>query len=408
MTTSTLDPSTRRRSLGPGAATALQAIILITFMAASSAPSPIYRIYQQQWDLAPSTLTILFGVYAASLLVALLVVGRISDHVGRKPTVLAALIGVSLAMVLFLVAENAGTVLVARVVQGLATGTATGALAAGLLDTARAHGGLINSVSPVAGMALGALGASLLVEFAPIPMRLVFLLLLVAFIGQAFALTVLPETAARRPGAVASLRPRIGVPPRARRTLFLVGPAAVAAWALGGFYLSLGPSLAQLVTGSDSALTGGLLVFTLTSSGAVAVFLLRSAAPRRLIRIGSSALLGGLAITLLGVSMGSALLFYPGTVLAGIGFGCGFLGAMRTLIPLAEPHERAGLMSTFYIVCYLGNCVPAVIAGIAANSIGVPAATGYFGAAVILLALVAFLGTLLRQDTPSTNPPPAA
>ncbi|WP_150253357.1 MFS transporter [Nocardiopsis deserti] len=380
---------------------ALQAAVLITFLAASSAPTPLYALYQDTWGLPSSTLTFVFGVYALALLAALLLVGRLSDHVGRRPVVLGAIALETASMAVFLVADGPGALITARVVQGLATGIATGALGASLLDTSPARGPLINSVAPVAGMAAGALGSGALVQYAPEPMRLVYVVFIVLLLAQAVGIRALAETAPRRPGALASLRPAIGVPEQARRAMLVAAPIDIAVWALGGFYLSLGPSLTRAVTGSTAPLTAGAAVFTLTISGAAAVLILRSAPATRVMLIGATALATGIAITLAGAHLGLSAAFFTGTAVAGIGFGAGFQGAVRTVVPLAAPHERAGLMSSFYLLSYLAMCLPAITAGIAVDALSLITVTSYYGAALIALAALAAVGTfIVHRATP--------
>ncbi|WAE75728.1 transposase [Streptomonospora nanhaiensis] len=291
------------------------------------------------------------------------------------------------------------TLIAARVVQGLATGIATGALGAGLLDTAPGRGPLINSVAPIAGMAAGALGSGALVQYLPEPMRLVYVVLIVLLLSQAVGIRALNETAARRPGALASLRPNIGVPQQARRAMLVAAPIDIAVWALGGFYLSLGPSLTSAVTGSTAPLAAGAAVFALTISGAAAVLVLRSAPATRVMLIGATALATGIAITLAGVHLGVTTAFFAGTAVAGIGFGAGFQGAVRTVVPLAATHERAGLMSSFYLLSYLAMCLPAITAGIAVDALSLVTVTGYYGAALIALAVLAAVGTFVVHRT---------
>lgn len=64
------------------------AITLLSFLAASTAPTPLYHLYQDQLHFSAAVLTLIFGVYALSLLAALLTVGSLSDHLGRKPVIL--------------------------------------------------------------------------------------------------------------------------------------------------------------------------------------------------------------------------------------------------------------------------------------------------------------------------------
>lgn len=368
-------------------ALALYGLTVGTFFAASSAPTPLYRIYQQVWGFSSGTLTLVFASYAFSLLIALLTTGALSDHLGRRPVILGALCLEAVAMGAFITAHGVGILIAARVIQGFATGVAASALGAALLDVGRARGALVNSVGPVIGMGIGALGASLLVEHAPWPRQLVYLLLLAMFAMQAVGVMRTPESVRPRPGVLRSLRPRVRVPQAARGALWRVAPADIAVWALGGFYLSLGPSLARLVTGSDAASTGGWMVFLLTACGSAAVLCLRRWSAPHLLGLGASILPVGLMTTLAGVHLRYPAVFFLGTAIAGTGFGTTFQGALRSTLPLAEPHERAGLMAAFYVLSYLAFSLPALAAGAAAHRFGLAPTTDVYACTLALLAL---------------------
>ena len=373
------------------------AITLLTFLAASSAPTPLYHLYQEGLHFSSGMLTLVFGVYALSLLAALLTVGSLSDHLGRKPVIFAALALNMLAMLLFINESGVAWLIAARTLQGFATGMATAVLGAALLDTDRQQGPLVNSVAPLLGMACGAMGSSLLVEFAPLPTQLIYWTLLALMLGQAMYVWRLPETVSRIPGALASLRPTLHVPPQARRALWLSLPVDVAVWAMGGFYLSLAPSLVRAATGSTSNLIGGGLVAVLTLSGALMIFSLRNRPAHKVLRLGASLLAVGVALILVAVHSASLPLFFIATLIAGSGFGAGFLGALRSVVPLALPHERAGLMSAFYVLSYLAFCLPSLLAGNLIRSFGLIATTDGYGVVLIVLTLGALAG-LLRQD----------
>ena len=373
------------------------AITLLTFLAASSAPTPLYHLYQEGLHFSSGMLTLVFGVYALSLLAALLTVGSLSDHLGRKPVIFAALALNMLAMLLFINESGVAWLIAARTLQGFATGMATAVLGAALLDTDRQQGPLVNSVAPLLGMACGAMGSSLLVEFAPLPTQLIYSTLLALMLGQAVYVWRLPETVSRIPGALASLRPTLHVPPQARRALWLSLPVDVAVWAMGGFYLSLAPSLVRAATGSTSNLIGGGLVAVLTLSGALMIFSLRNRPAHKVLRLGASLLAVGVALILVAVHSASLPLFFIATLIAGSGFGAGFLGALRSVVPLALPHERAGLMSAFYVLSYLAFCLPSLLAGNLIRSFGLIATTDGYGVVLIMLTLGALAG-LLRQD----------
>ncbi|MBY8947888.1 MULTISPECIES: MFS transporter [unclassified Pseudomonas] len=377
------------------------AVTLLTFLAASSAPTPLYHLYQEGLHFSAGMLTLIFGVYALSLLAALLTVGSLSDHLGRRPVIFTALLLNMLAMVLFINESSVAWLIAARTVQGFATGMATAVLGAALLDTDRQQGPLVNSVAPLLGMACGAMGSSLLVEFAPLPTQLIYWTLLALMLVQALCVWRLPETVQRIPGALASLRPTLHVPPQARRALWLSLPVDVAVWAMGGFYLSLAPSLVRAATGSTSNLIGGGLVAVLTLSGALMIFTLRNRPASKVLRLGAMLLAVGVAMILTAVHSASLPLFFIATLIAGSGFGAGFLGALRSVVPLALPHERAGLMSAFYVLSYLAFCLPSLLAGNLIRRFGLIATTDGYGAVLILLALGALIALLLQDSAKS-------
>lgn len=385
------------RLMTPGTSLAFQISTLGAITMASSAPTPIYRIYQEHWALTPVWVTLVFAAYAISLLVALLTVGALSDYVGRRPVIFAALVMVALAMVVFVEADSVAALITARTIQGFATGIAASTIGAAILDTHRAHGSLLNSVVPVTGTATGSLTSGLLVTYAPLPTQLIYLLLLAIFAIQAVLVWWMPETAARRPGALASLWPTVVVPPRARQALLLVSPGNIAIWALCGFYLSLMPSLLRISTGSNSPLVGGLAVSVLTFSGAAAMLGVRTWAAASIPTRSMSALIIGVGLMLYGVSNGSILLLMIGTIIAGLGFGAGFFGSIRTVVPLALPHERAGLLSMIFVVCYLAFSLPTIIAGLFIPALGLPLTMYVYGGIVILLAAASLLALLLSN-----------
>lgn len=378
------------------AAIRLHVTTLIAFITASSVPTPLYPLYQEAFGLTPFVLTVVFGVYPLALLVALLLFGALSDRTGRRPVILAALALEVVAMGLFLGAQGAGWLIAARVVQGFATGLATASLGAALIDADREVGALVNSVAPMAGLGIGALGSGLLARFAPAPLQLGFMLVLAVFLAQALRTRLAPETLTTPSARPFSLRPRIEVPRQVRSALLAVTPINVAIWALGGFYLSLMPSLIASIAGEAATWMGGAAVAALTMSGAAAVLLLRSWPQSRALHAGSLALVVGTLTVLAGVDLGRADLLLVGSAVAGVGFGGGFLGAVRTIMPLAKPHERAGLMAAFYIESYVAHVLPAIAAGYAVGAIGLVTTANVFGAAIILLAAAGGVRLLLR------------
>src|SRR5919201_6362331 len=227
---------------------------------------------QAEFRFSSTILTALFAAYILVLVVSLLVFGSLSDYVGRRRVIAAGLAAGAVGCVLFLIAHGVGPLFAARALQGLAVGLISGAASAALFDL-RPDGGaapLVSSAAPTGGQALGAIGASALAQYAPAPTHLVWWLLLGAFVIGIPAVLAMQEPGRARPGAVASLRPRVSVPRAARGAFAVAVPGLVGVWALGGFYLSLGPSLAAQLLHSENLLWGGVLIFLLTGLGAAA------------------------------------------------------------------------------------------------------------------------------------------
>jgi predicted MFS family arabinose efflux permease len=384
-------------TLSRNAAFYLQLSIIVAFLAGSSAPTPLYPIYQAAWGFSAVAVTLVFGIYALAVLASLLTVGSLSDHVGRRPVLIVAALMQVGAMLVFATAHGLGALLAARVIQGLATGGAAAAVGAGLLDLDRSRGTVANAVGPMLGTASGSLLSGILVQLLPAPTQLIYLVLAVVFAAQAIGVAVMPETATPRPGALASLRPQFRLPPQARDAMLLATPALIAAWALGGFFGSLGPALVRRLAGSTSVTLGGLALTVLAFGGATAAFLTLQRSSRSVLTLGNSGLIAGVVAILFAVASSSTVLFFAGTVIAGVGFGAAFQGAIRTVLPLAAPHERAGVLSVIYVVSYLAMGLPAVLGGLrAVHGGGLLGTAREYGFVVIALAALALAGTLAQ------------
>jgi hypothetical protein len=378
----------------------LLASLIVSMLAASAAPTPLYAFYQREWGFTPITTTIVFGVYAVAVLVSLLFAGRLSDYAGRRPVLLVALAVQVLALLVYASASGVGELMAARVIQGLSTGAALGAIGAGMLDINRDRGALANALSPGIGTGTGALLSGLFVQFLPAPAHLIYLVLAGVIVVQAVGVALLRETVTTSRVPASALVPEVRLPRSVRGPVLAAAPVLFAVWALAGLYGALGPSLVQTLTGSGNVVLGGASMTTLAVTAAASVYLLRNAPARAVMLTGIGALVGGVAITLIALGTGSAALFFAGTAVSGIGFGSGFQGGIRTVVPLAAPHERAGLLSLLFVVSYLGMGLPAVAAGfLAVHGAGLTGAARDYGVALIVLAALA-LAALLRNRQP--------
>src|ERR1700722_12837821 len=254
----------------------LLASLIVSLLAASSAPTPLYAIYQQRWGFSPITTTIVFGVYALAVLASLLTLGRLSDYAGRRPVLLAALAVQVASMVVFATAGGVGELLLARVIQGLSTGAALGAIGAAMLDIDRERGALANAMSPGIGSGSGALLSALFVQYLPAPTHLIYLALIGVIGLQAAGVALLRETVTRGRVPAAALVPELRLPRSVRGPVLAAAPVLFAVWALAGLYGALGPALVRTLTGSASVVLGGGSLTLLTATAVTAVYLLRN------------------------------------------------------------------------------------------------------------------------------------
>ncbi|MET0967621.1 MAG: MFS transporter [Tardiphaga sp.] len=362
--------------------------------ASSGAATPLYRLYQQSMHLSPLMISLVFAVYAISLLAALLTIGGLSDYVGRRPVIFGGLLLNAAAMILFAYASDVGQLILARAVQGVCVGTATTAFGAAILDTDRKRGPLFNSITAFLGLMAGTLGATVLVTFAPDPLHLVYEVLLALTVVMMALLFVMPETVSRKAGALASLRPHVSVPAQSRAALLRITPANIATWALGGFALSLMPTVVATAMGVSAPWVGGAVVTTLLLAAAVTVGALRQLQARRLLVLGTAALAVGVVVTLLGIWQHGVAVLFAGSVIAGFGFGASFAGSLSALLPTAEAHQRAGLLATFYVQSYLAFSLPALAAGVAVPYAGLDVVAYAYGAVVVVLSVMSMIAAL--------------
>ena len=385
----------------------LAAAVIGLALFASGTPSPLYGTYSEIWGFSSLVLTLVYATYAFGVLATLILAGRLSDEVGRRPILLVSAAALALVTVPFMLADSVAWLFVARGIQGLATGLALSAAAAALLDLHPRRDpvavGLVNGVASTVGMGTGVLVSAAIVQFLPAPRVLPYVLLALLFIAVLAAAWRLPEPVAVAPGARFHLTPaRPYVPPVARRPFLLAALAVPSSWSIGGLFLSLGPELSAIVYQSQSHLLAGIAVFMLAGTAAVAQVACGRSAPWAAAVYGSIALAVGMALIVTAAASTSPVLFTVGTIVTGGGFGVAFLGGLRSLSVAIPPEHRAATMSAFYVVAYASLSLPAVIAGIVVGSLGVQETFEVFGAAIAILAL------LVAREAWRTRPPAAA
>jgi MFS family permease len=378
--------------------------VFATFFLASGAPTPLLVLRQQEWGFSAGTLTFAFSVYALALLAALLVGGSLSDHVGRRPVLLAALYGELASMLVFLFAPNISWVIVARVLQGIATGVGTSAFNAAIVEHAPASlkklAGGIAAASVAGGLGLGALLTGAAVQFTAGANSLVFGILAAVMVIAIPFVGFTAETAATRPGAIRSLTPRVTLPIHVRREFYAGIPVQIAGWMIPAFWLGLSPTVLRLHFGLDGGLITGFTAFLGPFTSAIASFVFGRYAARQSTLVGAVLVLAGMGVVLVGVTAAWLPIVWIGAVIGGFGFGGAFGGKVRLIAPRVAAHERGSTFAAIYTVGYLSFAIPVIIAGQLAPRWGLMPTFELYASAVIALAAAGALiqAVLARRD----------
>ncbi|GGN62248.1 MFS transporter [Streptomyces albiflavescens] len=381
--------------------------VVFVVMAASSAPSPLYGLYQQQWHFGTATSTIIYACYALGAVLTLLLAGGLAEHLGTQRTIVVALATIVVSFLAFLLATGAWALCLARLIQGVAVGLLTSSAGSALADLHRDRShraaAASNSAATSTGIALGAVFSGLAVQFAPAPLVTPFVVLTVLSLGGLALVRAIPAWQIV-PERLRPWRPRglrMGAEPRG--ILLRVAPMVIAGWAVVGMYLALGVDLvAGLLHTSDRAMSS-LVILVVQGCGGIAPMLLRRLGDRAASVTGCALLVAGVGVSVVGFDTAHALLFFSGAAITGAGFGLSFMGSTSTVTAAVIAGGHPQLLPGFFALAYLAVSVPVVALGAAASRFGVAAAFSGFGLLVALLAMVAG-ASAVRRGRPASQP----
>lgn len=374
-------------------------------MVAASAPSPFYPRFAEELGLAPVATTLIFSVYAFTMLTALLVAGAVSDAVGRRPVVSAGSLLVAVSLLLFWQADGLAMLIVARALQGVAAGLLLPAVSAMVVDSASPlrpqSASLWNTIAGMIGLATGAITAAIVLDVAADPERVVFGSLAAAFVLIAAAVWAADEPVRSSRGRARLTVPRLFVPAHLRPALSAALPAIIASWATNGLFLALGSSVVAGVFGATSHAQQSSAIPVFAIAGVVTAVSLRQRSARFVSVYGTAALGIGTALSLGALALQSLPVYVAAVAVMGSGFGTTFMGVLKTLMPRVDPSQRAAVMAVIYAVSYLAFGVPTIIAGLLAPIISLAGAMITLGALIVLLCLIATVKRLRVRELAS-------
>jgi MFS family permease len=383
----------------------LLAYAFAAIMVGTTLPTPMYALYAQQMHFAVVTTTVIYATYAGGVLFTLLAFGRWSDAIGRRPVLLAGVVFALTSAVVFLVADSVPVLLVGRVLSGLSAGIFTGTATAAVIEAApekwRSRAAAVATVANIGGLGIGPLLAGLLVEYAPAPLHLSFIVHIVLALLAGAAVLIVPETS-QRTGSIGVQR--LSVPPEVRAVFVVASLAAFAGFAVTGLFAAVAPSFVSQIVGIDNHAVAGLIAGSIFFASAVAQIAARNLDPQRAVAIGCAILVVGMVILALALQLSSLLGLVAAAVVAGIGQGISFSRGLAAVAERTPADRRAEVSSTYFVVAYVAISLPVVGEGVAAQHWGLQTAGVTFAIAVAILSAVCLVGILVLETRQSRRP----
>lgn len=391
----------RRRGFG----FALTATMLM--MIAAGAPSPFYPELAAQFELPPVAITLIFAVYAFTMLATLLLTGALSDTVGRRPVIAAGSVVLAASLVLFWQSGGLAMLLSARALQGIAAGLLLPALSAMVVDFAPPRqseaASLWNTIAAMTGLGIGAITSAFALDLVVDASSAVFGTLAVVSLLAAAVVWATPEATRSTRSTrvhVERTRSRLAVPAKLRRPLGVAVPAIIAGWATNGLFLALGSSLLGQEFGATTHAQRSVAIPIFAAAGIITSVLLHRRSARLVSVYGTSALGVGTALSLLALALNSLPVYLLTVAVVGTGFGTAFMGVLKTLMPRVSPNQRAAVMAVIYTVSYLAFGVPTIVAGLLVPMVTLRGAMTAVGVVIVVLCAVATVKRLRIRDVP--------
>ena len=395
------------RGVGHSVGFWIVAAVFVVTMAYSTVPTPLYPLYEQRDGFPVSLVTVIYSAFAVGVMLSLCLFGHVSDWFGRRPMLLIA-VGISIASAgMFLLWPETAGLIAARAVNGVSIGifsaTATAHLGE-LRAIARPQESTVFATSVagaanLGGLALGSLIGGLLADALPDPLVIPHAVFLVLLVIAAIALLSVPETVAR-PSPLPRYRPQKLSVPRAGRRIFGVAAfGAFAGFAVFGLFSSLIPTFLAGEFGERDHLLAGVTVFAIFGASAAGQLALVSTRLRTQLTIAVLAC----AIGLVGVALGALLpqiaLFIGGGVVAGLGVGVLFRGAIGTALAVAEPGHAGETVALLFLIAYAGPVIPVLAVGIGLAF--APALAVLLAFVALVLAATVWAGLTMRRSAPA-------
>lgn len=385
----------------------IAAAALLIAMVGTTLPTPLYAIYQQRLGFDASWLTIIFSIYAAGVIAALLAVGSWSDQLGRRPMLLAGLLMGAISAVIFLCTDSITGLLIGRLFSGFSAGIMTGTATVAVIELAPKtfkNATLMATAANMLGLGLGPLLAGFTSQHLADPLHLVFYVHLALLLLAALGVAVIRETVQRPPQLKLGIQ-KPSVPASVRSVFISASIAGLAGFSVAGLFTSMVPSVMIHIMDVH----GGLLIGAVIGLFFVASILGQASLqwlPKSLhMSLGCVGLIIGMICLGLSIATAQLLLLVLAGLLAGIGQGMILRAGMGAVTASSPPHQKAAVTSAFFVVLYVSISVPVVAVGFSVQAFGLPHVGEFFASLVAVVALLAMISMRWVQSRQAVASP---
>jgi Sugar (and other) transporter len=379
------------------------AFAFLVVMAFATLPSPLYGLYRERDGLSAFTITIVYAIWAAGTIAALIAVPFVAERIGRRGVMLAALATMMVAAAELAAWKALPGLLLGRLLTGFAVGMAAGTAITYLIElslradpnaspaVARTIGTSVN----VGALGIGPLVAGCLAAWVSQPLTVPYLVWIalgtVALVGLAAA----PET-----GAPAASRAPFSV-----RLPTPAGAGTLAAFAANGLFAGLSGLILATTFHRTSHALAGVTLFIVFTAGVVSQLATARLRASRVFALGTISMLVGLVllVTSVRLSSPSLALFLVSGALIGAGAGAVFKGTTGLVLDETAPENRVAMTAELLIALFVGLSVPVIGAGVALDQ-GASAPNTVLGFAVLVGLGVAGAGWGLLGHRPKSSP----
>ncbi|WCD94197.1 MFS transporter [Streptomyces sp. HUAS 31] len=382
-------------------------VSLVAVFAAVGSTIPLFNVYRAEDGFTNADISITVVAYSVATLATLLFLGRLSNHLGRRPTSITSLSLLLLGCLLLLDVHDIGILIVGRLMMGLGAGLASSSLTSYIADAAPPEPAWLASVASsqtvMLGLAVGAITSGALVQYGPWPRDLIYLVVIGLLLLSVALIALSPETATPKPGAWRSLRPRVGVPTRVRPLLPVAAAVFLATWAAGAFYQAFMPALVEDQLHTRSTVILGMVFAAYMGPSVLGAPLGGRFTPASAQRFGMIGFLSGIIGVITAIATGTLVLFIAATVVAGASQGMAISAATRGLLHGSTLADRAPIFSMIYLLSYSGATIPALIAGQLTHTFSLSQISLGYGGLALGSTLFTVVGARNPQATAIAN-----